>query len=394
LNELTTPVRTATAPPNLSVEEKAEVTKKVILDMDAYLSVNFDQQVAVQERIVGLLEQTASFIGPAVEEFKRSETGPPTQSEEDPCATWERALRRHCSVEEADTLLGRFAELLDAARRVGCPETRAVFWECWGEVAVATGDPDLSAKVDALVRIVQRIKRFNEVARQEQRHAEAAFHSLAAFVLREVYRALRPRLSRWERRLFLLMYLPKPALGNRVPALVPVLGSFFTGMDEDTRSLLVRVLVFKETDWGERKNLDKELERRLRAYLCFYPAWLAIVQDADREAKRYRPTSIDRTCVAREGEDLSPVEIMDPKSPKNFLEWLELRSRETVEGWARKYCATERRARYVIDHFAGHMSQETIARREGVTQQAASKQIRRGLKEIEQGLRRDGELEM
>jgi hypothetical protein len=214
---------------------------------------------------------------------------------------------------------------------------------------------------------------------------------------------IRKQLTPPERRLFLLLYCALPGLGDRVVFLDPVLESFYWGMDAETQGLIWLVVIFKIKEFGEEKDLDKELARRWRTYLKFYPYWVELMREDEREAKhkarsKGREKSLSEPSPRRnslEGgeskneltlEDVTP----DPVSVAcNPFQTLVRASPDNIELWARKYC-TPKDAERVIKYALENVSEEEMARDEGVSQQAISKSIHAGCRAIIKGLDEDG----
>lgn len=258
---------------------------------------------------------------------------------------------------------------------------------------------DLFDKWYMLGWIAANLVNRNECLRLLQREAESVYHAVLDYGFKQEYRKIRHLLTRSERRAYALMYFRLQTFDYRVPAMDPVISSFFTGMDEETKGLILLVLFFKIHEWNGTKNLDKELDRRWRAYLHFYPYWVEIIQDEDREAKRQKTTaakmiSLDHVVgIDENGKKLTLESILpDPKSqPANLLQAIVLSSQPTLEEWAKKYC-TPTQARHIIEVAEGKTEVE-IAKSDGVSQQAVSKSVRGAIKRIRSGLIHDGVLE-
>jgi DNA-directed RNA polymerase specialized sigma24 family protein len=203
-----------------------------------------------------------------------------------------------------------------------------------------------------------------------------------------------------ERRAYALLYFRQPIFNDHVAATNPVIMSFFTNMDAETQTLILLVLVFRMREWGGEKNLDKELERRWRAYLRFYPYWLEIIQDEEREAKRQQGAQRKTLSLSHpiftdeDGNELRLEDVIaDPKSkPANFLQAVILEGGAMLEDWAKMYC-TPKQATHVVGRFREAKTETEIAKEEGISQQAVSKSIRAACKRIREGLIRDGVLE-
>jgi hypothetical protein len=240
----------------------------------------------------------------------------------------------------------------------------------------------------------------NECIRLLQREAESVYHGVLDYAFREIYRKIRRHMTVPERRAYALLYFRLPIFNRHVAVMNPIIMSFFADMDEQTQTLILLVLVFKRREWGGEKDLDKELERRWRAYLKFYPYWLEIIQDEDRQAMRQRTI---RKCMlslhhpdrdVRGGKKLTLEEkLPDPKSrPANVLQAIILESGAKLEDWARQYC-TPKQAAHVVKKIRDEKTETEIAEEEEITQQAVSKSIHAAYKRIREGLIRDGVLE-
>jgi hypothetical protein len=239
----------------------------------------------------------------------------------------------------------------------------------------------------------------NECIRLLQREAESVYQGVLDYAFKEIYRKIRRHMTVPERRLYGLLYFRLPIFNGNVAVVNPLIMSFFADMDDQTQALILLVLVFKRREWGGEKNLDKEVERRWRAYLKFYPYWLEIIQDEDRQAKRQHTIqkctlSLHHPDPEKARKKLTLEKILsDPKSsPANVLQAVVLGNGEMLEDWARKYC-TVKQAVHVVRKFRDEKTETEIAEEEGITQQAVSKSIRSGYKRIREGLIRDGVLE-
>jgi hypothetical protein len=172
----------------------------------------------------------------------------------------------------------------------------------------------------------------NECIRLLQREAESVYHGILDYAFKEIYHKIRRHMTVPERRVYALLYFRLPIFNGNVAVVNPIIMSFFADMDDQTQALILLVLVSKRREWGGEKDLDKELERRWRAYLKFYPYWLEITQDEDRQAKRqqtiqkctlslHHPDPDDKGGKKLTLEDRLP----DPKSrPANILEFISI----------------------------------------------------------------------
>ena len=240
---------------------------------------------------------------------------------------------------------------------------------------MAYASHDAIDKWNSLVWISTQLVNRNECVRLAVREAEDVYHGVQEKVFLRIYRGIRGRLTREERRAFLLLHTRLPALGGRIASLDTVVTSFFTGMDHVTQALAVLVLVFRVREW-EGERLDEELERRWRAYLRLYPIWFELVRWDDRERWQQRE---HREVLFSDPDALDKRHEEDPVL-KALME-----EGEDVASWAAKYCDPEE-TRCVVRHFVDGWSQERIAREEKITQQAVSKRLQKALDKIRRGL--------
>jgi hypothetical protein len=239
----------------------------------------------------------------------------------------------------------------------------------------------------------------SECIRLLHREADDVYQGVLDYAFKLVYRKVRRSLTRLERRVFQLLYFRQPIFGGRVAAMDPIVISFFTGMDGETQLLIFLVLVLKRNELGESENLDKKLERRWRAYLRFYPYWLMLLQEEDRQKKRSKAIhgktlSLDApTLRDSSGRELSMKDtVADPKNkPTDLLQAFVSASQGMLGGWADKYCTTTQ-ARH-LTRFADGSTETAIAQEEEITQAAVSKSIKAALRRVRQGLIADGLIE-
>jgi hypothetical protein len=215
-----------------------------------------------------------------------------------------------------------------------------------------------------------------------QREAEVGYTIAMGIAADVVYRRIRKRLTREERRAFRLVYLPNPWLDGRVAATEPVARSFAMDMDEDTQRLLLGVLVKN----GGNKESQVELRRRWNAFLRFYPHWLDMVRDDEREVSRSRRE--------RAKGKFSSEWVESPATDSSMMasQFHALRSANLAE-WVNKYC-TATQATYLIGYFRDDLTEPEIAKQQGVTQQAVNKGIASGMERLKKGLVKDGIVEI
>jgi hypothetical protein len=256
---------------------------------------------------------------------------------------------------------------------------------------------DVIEKWDAIAWITRNLVSHRECIRRLCREAESVAWGFLEYGLKQVYLKIRDRLNIHERRMFKLMYFRLPRLGHRIATECPIARSFFLGMDEETRGLIILVLVFKVSGWGSTGGLDRELNRRWRAYLKLYPCSVEIRQDNEREAKRgevdrkWLRSTEERLKGKDEDEKLILGDTLEDERarPKDLAQALVLAKTGDAKNWLRKYC-TKKQADHIIKHLLDDKTEVEIAREENVTKQAIHDSIIAGLKRLENGLKRDG----
>jgi hypothetical protein len=259
---------------------------------------------------------------------------------------------------------------------------------------------DILEKWSMVCWITAHLINRNECVRSLQREAESVYHGVLDYAFKEAYRKIRRRRTVPERRAYVLLYFRQPLFNYHVAVTNPIIMSFFMHMDAETQTLILLVLVFKMREWGGEKDLHKELERRWRAYLRFYPYWLDIIQDEEREAKRQqgaqrKTLSLHHPIFADEdGNELRLEDTLagPPSKPANLLQAVTLEDGAMLENWAKTYC-TAKQAIHVVGRFRDGKTETEIAKEDRISQQAVSKSIRPACKRIREGLIRDGVLE-
>lgn len=379
-------------------------------------------------RVSRIVKRAAHFLKSCIDVPKNR--AKPTSDTDNPVAIEE--LIDHCvSLSDLDTFLDRMIALLTETRESGVltssvrqsgespsfPTSDHGDWlqrerkeyfarrlnNFLGDLEAARRRTDLRGKVSTIgwvaaqldealrwVQPGQSPRAALEWARHDRRLANLEHQQLLGFLFKQIYRKIRKNLSPTERRLFLLMYLPNPALGYRIIAADPVLTSFFTGMDRDTQNLILAALVFDRRERGG-KDLETELLKLFRAYLRFYPYWVVIMQDDDRENKRKRLSSCDAPLSQDCTDGLTLADVLaDPKV--SLSDRQRILKMDNVRDWAKSYC-TPRQARLIHKYFVEEKTEGEIALEEGVTQQAVSKTILAGLRKIRQAVGGDYFLE-
>jgi len=239
-----------------------------------------------------------------------------------------------------------------------------------------------------------------ECTRLLLRECDQACHQYIGYAHYEIYRKIRKHLTPWERRAFRVMYCSLPPLGGRVVMQDPVLYSFYDGMDKETQALIWLVLVFKLREWGDEKDLDKKLAQRWKMYLKFYPYWVELMRMDDKEHKRDSRTNTKTSSmhkpVGRVGKSTDQTEITlegslaDPESTSPTPHQAVVRATPSaIRSLAIKYCKpidADRLIKYSLED----LSQQQLAAKEGVSQQAISKSIRTGYRAVVKGLEDDG----
>jgi hypothetical protein len=210
-----------------------------------------------------------------------------------------------------------------------------------------------------------------------QREAEDAYAEAMGLAADQVFRRVRGHLTREERRAFRLMYLPNPWLDGRVAVVEPLAWSFALEMDEETQRLLLGVLVRKAADEKDQT----ELKCRWQAFLRFYPHWLDMVRDDEREARRQRRD--------RKRGGVSAEHVKDSREKKSDMaSHFHMVQDGQLFVWVARYC-TGTEAEYVLAYFRDGQTEPEIAARKGVRQQAVNKSIQKGLRRLRAGLVRD-----
>ncbi len=310
----------------------------------------------------------------------------------------EAVIRDVLSVEEADDLLDALLrrveqhndltplEVVDPAdfpawddepldeEAVELPEEPqfSVYEEYQQSLTLALADDDLLAKWSVLCELKAQLVDRRECTRLFRREIEGATAQMLGQAVELVYRAVRPSLTPMERRAFRLMYLPSRWLDGRIVAIDPLIWSFVTDLDDETREMIVSLFLTRHADASQRA----ELERRWNAFLRFYPHWLDAVRDDEREAARRRR---QRTALLPENDH--GVSVRQAGMAEPFAAVC-----GNVSEWAGRHC-TPTQAKYLIARFRDGESEAEIGRRYGVTQQAVNNAIREGISRLRLGLR-------
>jgi hypothetical protein len=202
-------------------------------------------------------------------------------------------------------------------------------------------------------------------------------------VYKQIFRRIRKDLSRAERRAFLVMHMRFPGFNRRIVAHEPMIMTFYAGMDDSTRILIVLWLFFRvRSGRGFRIN-GEELFRRWRAYLRFRRYWEEMIREEEREARRVENDPGKRVTKDESDRSHGLHDDIDDLITRIFLSRI-----GKIEDWVEKYC-TERQGRCLAERFINDRPEIEIALLEGITQQAVSKAIAAGIGRIREGLERD-----
>lgn len=259
---------------------------------------------------------------------------------------------------------------------------------------VFTASEDIVVKLLAVQFLLGLLEPWYEVARSVRRKSNDLLHVLYNCAGREFYSKIRKRLTHPERRAFMVMYFGLPALGGRVATFEPMISSFYKGTGEQNQALIWQVLAFRQRGTKPVFEMKVELERRWRAYLEFYPFWVEYARLSESERKRdQRQTkatgSLDEPLAETEDLTLGDV-IPDPLSTTSqLLSTFVLSSQSDVESLLRKHCRASDVDR-MIKYYLEDLPQSEIARLEGVSQQAVSQSLRRGMDAIRKELSENG----
>lgn len=237
---------------------------------------------------------------------------------------------------------------------------------------------DKRMKFDVIYWISTNLINRNSMIPLMLREAEDIQLEVLSWYFKNVYRAIRHKLTYFERRVFKLMYWRWPFTGYRIAALDFLTQGFLSGMDDDTRALVCLNLVYKRESI-EGCKIGDVVERRWKSYLRFYPSWVELIRSEEREKKR-------ENSVGKKKAGLHELENVSAKSEDNALvgsTGIEFHPRELAAFLADLSISQQRviRARF----FDGK-SQEEIASEEGITQQAVSKRIRAGINKLKKAI--------
>jgi hypothetical protein len=280
-------------------------------------------------------------------------------------------------------------------------ENESIEWQQYTGLLFARHTRDIFYKWHMIGWIAANLVNFAECLRLVHREAERVWYGVLDYGFRQLYRRIRHLMSVPERRAFALMYLPLPVLDHRIAAWDPVLMSFFTGMGEETKAMIIMRLVFKVDEWNELRDIGKKLTELWRAYLRIYPLWVDIIQDEDREAKleelEEKRMPLFSKCIGwnRKGDRITLGDRVarTKGKPEHVLEDLALEeSRGLLNEWLKEYC-TDKQAKRIVKYYRDRETVVEIAEEEGlISHQAVSESIHAGIGRIKDGLRREDKL--
>lgn len=227
---------------------------------------------------------------------------------------------------------------------------------------------------------------------------ERAMPHLVGRACRQLYRDVRQHLTRTERRLFALMYFPRvPMFGAKSPwFLFDGLTLFFDpvllGVLSDPK--LVGLIVM---GLGERKSrtatddLARALESRFKAYLTFYPYWVATIRDEERVSRKQRRGNVRQgRRSARPIETIADSERSDSSAQNNWMSVLaKVTGNREFKGVLGRFGIEDQRGICEAFWMQGK-TQFEIARSQGISQQAVSAKLRRTMALLLAALKQHG----
>jgi RNA polymerase sigma factor (sigma-70 family) len=253
----------------------------------------------------------------------------------------------------------------------------------WSESYVAMleevrAQNDVVANINAAIDIWRQFRDRGAMVQYLLREADLVLPYCIGEAARELYRRVRQRLSRAERRLFALMWLPRlPRLGTEGPTLpfggqvlmtLPLIGLLLD--DGELVALSISVLGFKQ---GKTNGEDdgKALRSIYRKHLAFY-AWCAqISRDEDQERKHQR-----RNLEVQPPDDKFLDQVQD-QTPAKF----------DFESPLEEVVLPTRQRQVARMYLIEGMTQEEIAGELNVSQQAVSKLLGKIEKQLQTVLR-------
>ena len=176
-------------------------------------------------------------------------------------------------------------------------------------------------------------------------------------------------MSREEKRAYKLMFFPQPYFGNLIAFAERRINDFFTGMDDDTRLMLMAGLIHDKKCVAGFEDAVAELEKRWKAYLRVYPAWALTVQDEERiqsDAKRNPVVSLSKIVgvygkgrkdakVITLGDTLPGPEEWEPEHIIKLL--VNQPDYPELHKWVANYCTKQQRqvikTMYLTGNFIG-----------------------------------------
>ncbi len=230
------------------------------------------------------------------------------------------------------------------------------------------------------------------------RDCDAMYNNVLAVGYEAVYKAISDQLSPIEQRVYQLSYFRQAMIDNRIPLFEPLTMNFLKEMGTSTVGLVILVLILQKDSLWDNKNLSNELKTRWLSYLKFYPFWVEIMQDSDRE-KYYQETvkpsirSLSET-ISEDGSitlgDTIKDESQNDAIYPNMLQAVVLNhNAEKFENWIDSYC-TDKQKNILQAYFYNDFNQKEIAQKEGISQQAVAKMLKQGIKRLNEGLTSQG----
>ena len=160
-------------------------------------------------------------------------------------------------------------------------------------------------------------------------------------------------MSREEKRAYKLMFFPQSYFGNRIAVLEPRISGFIFGMDDETALLGMAVLIHGEKYVAGYEDAVAELEKRWKAYLRVYPAWVFSVQDEERIGTSVKDvTSLSKIVRAygTGGRDAKTITLGDrlpgPEEwePEHVIEMLTNQpDNPNLHKWVDDFCTKQQR---------------------------------------------------
>ena len=233
-------------------------------------------------------------------------------------------------------------------------------------------------KLEAIDWIANNLVNRNSMIRLMLREAESVLLDLLSWHFRNVYRKIRKQLTYAERRAFQLMYFRQPFNGYRIAAFDNLSLGFAFGMDDETRALCALAMIVGQKKL-EENDVGKQVAERWQAYLRFYPFWVELTREDEKERKYSERRSKKRVPFEQvlETEKIDLAVDCDKHETDSRIQYI----LANIAPLAEKYCSNRER-QTLVEHLCKAKSQMDIARDRGVSQQSISKLIRSGLEKI------------